>query len=159
MYQESKQSPLEVILALPESSMNITAFSPKKSLNPGHTIIESRSSSNDQEGSGNDEPHCSQQVPTDEQQDEELEQPPQKRKKNLSAGEKMYKAKLSYKREWEAKHPWIICKDPNEGISCGICKKWKTPPSESISAWSMRGLTDWNRVSELLKQHGRFPMA
>lgn len=39
-------------------------------------------------------------MPTDEQQNEKLEQPPQKRRKPPSASEKkMYKAKFSYTKE------------------------------------------------------------
>jgi len=133
--------------------MDIRAFFLQKSLNSEHATTESRTSSTDQEGAGNDEPCCSQQVPSDEEQDKELEPPPQKKRKSLLASEKkkIYKAKLSYKKEWETKYPWIICKDPNEGMFCGICKKWGSPGSRG--AWSTRGITDWNHASELLKQH------
>ena len=66
---------------------------------------------------------------------------------------KQYKAKLSYKREWENKYPWVTCKDASIGMFCTICKKWGLPTSGSRGAWTSRGITDWNHANELLRAH------
>ena len=36
---------------------------------------------------------------------------------------------------------------------CETCLKWGNPPAGSRGAWKTRGITDWNRDTELLKQH------
>ena len=66
---------------------------------------------------------------------------------------RIYKAKLSYKKEWEKKYPWVTCKDPSDGMFCETCLKWGNPPAGSRGAWKTRGITDWNHGTELLKQH------
>ena len=104
----------------------------------------------DQEALGDGQSCHSQPPPVDEQ----LEQPPQKKRQSLSVSEKkIYKAKLSYKKEWEKKYPWVICNNPSEGMFRDICQKWGTPPAGSRGAWSTRGITDWNHATKLLKQH------
>ena len=65
----------------------------------------------------------------------------------------MYKSKLSYKKEWESKYPWVTCELPSDGMFCSTCQKWGSPPAGSRGAWTTRGVTDWNHATELLKQH------
>ena len=79
---------------------------------------------------------------------------PQK-KQHQSEGEKrkVYKSKLSYKKEWESMYPWVTCELPSDGMFCSTCQKWGSPPAGSRGAWTIRGLTDWNHATELLKQH------
>ena len=66
---------------------------------------------------------------------------------------KLYKAKLSYKKDWETKYPWVYCNNASEGMFCSICKRWGKPPAGSRGAWTTRGITDWNHATELQKQH------
>ena len=63
-------------------------------------------------------------------EDEEHQQP-QKKKQHLTPCEKksIYKAKLSYKQEWEKKYAWVTCKDPSDGMFCETCLKWGNPPA------------------------------
>ena len=51
-----------------------------------------------------------------------LPTPPHSKKQQLSCSEqrKQYKAKLSYKREWEKKYLWVTYKDSNKGMFCTI---------------------------------------
>ena len=70
-----------------------------------------------------------------------------------SQKKKLYKAKLSYKKDWETKYPWVYCNDAREGMFCGTCKRWGKPPAGSRGAWTTRGIMDWNHATELLKQH------
>ena len=51
--------------------------------------------------------------------DEEHQQP-QKKKQHFTPCEKkrIYKEKLSYKKEWEKKYAWVTCKDPSDGMFC-----------------------------------------
>ena len=51
------------------------------------------------------------------------------------------------------KHVWVICELPSDGKFCSTCQKCGSPPAGSRSAWTIRGLTDWNHATELLKQH------
>ena len=69
---------------------------------------------------------------------------------------KLYKAKLSYKKDWEERYPWLSCNDPSKGMFCSICLKWGKPPAGSRGAWTTRRITDWNHATELLKQHTEF---
>lgn len=81
--------------------------------------------------------------------------PPHSKKRHLSANEKrkQYKAKLSYKTEWEAKYPWVSCKDASKGTFCTICLKRgnTTPGSRGVAS---KGITDWSHATELLRAHG-----
>lgn len=81
-----------------------------------------------------------------------LSVPPHSKRQHLSASEKrkQYKAKLSYKREWEAKYPWVSCEDVNKGMFCTICQKWGKPTPGSRGAWTSKGITDWSHATELL---------
>ena len=36
---------------------------------------------------------------------------------------------------------------------CETCLKWGNPPAGLRGAWKTRGITDWNRCTQLLKQH------
>ncbi len=84
------------------------------------------------------------------------EEPPRKKQCSqltVSEKRKLYKAKLSYKKEWEKKYPWVFCDDPSKGMFCTTCQKWGKPPAGSRGAWVTRGITDWNHGTELLKQH------
>ena len=65
----------------------------------------------------------------------------------------VYKSKLSYKKEWESMYPWVTCELPSDGMFCSTCQKWGSPPAGSRGAWTIRGVTDWNHATELLKQH------
>ena len=87
--------------------------------------------------------------------DDEEHQQPQKKKQHLTPCEKKrsYKAKLSYKKEWEKKYLWVTCKDPSDGMFCETCLKWGNPPAGSRGAWKTKGITDWSHGTELLKQH------
>ena len=66
---------------------------------------------------------------------------------------KLYKAKLSYKKEWEIHYPWLRCTDLNDGMFCNTCKKYGNAPAGCKGAWTTRGVKDWNHATELLKQH------
>ena len=83
---------------------------------------------------------------------------PQEKKQRVrmttSEKKKLYMAKLTYKKEWEAKYPWVYCNDSSLGMFCGICRKWGKNPAGSRGAWTSSGITDWNHATELLKQHG-----
>ena len=85
-----------------------------------------------------------------------LPTPPCSKKQQLSSSEqrRQYKAKLSYKREWEKKCPWVICKDSSKGMFCTICQKWDHPTAGSRGAWTSKGVTDWSHVTELSRAHG-----
>lgn len=81
------------------------------------------------------------------------EEPPRKkqcRQLTVSEKRKLYKAKLSYKKEWEKIYPWVFYDDP---MFCTTCQKWGKPPAGSRGAWVTRGNTDWNHGTEFLKQH------
>lgn len=54
---------------------------------------------------------------------------PSPKKQHLSASEKrkQYRAKLSYRPEWEKKYPWVSCTDVSKGMFCTICQKWGRP--------------------------------
>ena len=56
---------------------------------------------------------------------------PQKKKPHLSSTEKRlaYKAKLSYKKKWEDRYPWVTCENPTNGMFCSTCQKWGYPPT------------------------------
>ena len=62
-------------------------------------------------------------------------------------------SKLSYKKEWESKCPWVTCELPSDGRFCSTCQKWGSPPAGTRGAWTTRGVTDWNHPPELIKQH------
>ena len=84
------------------------------------------------------------------------EEPPRKKQCSqltVSEKRKLYKVKLSYKKEWEKKYPWVFCDDPSKGMFCTTCQKWNKPPAGSQGAWVTREITDWNHGTELLKQH------
>ena len=65
----------------------------------------------------------------------------------------MYIARLSYKREWEKKYPWVSCTDSKKGMFCTVCQKWGHPSAGSRGAWTTRGITDQKHATELLKSH------
>ena len=82
-----------------------------------------------------------------------LPTPPHSKKQQLSSSEqrKQYKAKLSYKREWEKKYSWVTCKDASKGMFCTI---WGHPTAGSRGGWTNKGVTDWSHATELLRAHG-----
>ena len=82
--------------------------------------------------------------------------PPHSKKQQLSSSEKIrqYKAKLSYKREWEKKYPWVTCQDASKGMFCTVCTKWGHPSAGSRGAWISKGISDWSHATEVLKLHG-----
>ena len=63
---------------------------------------------------------------------------------------KAYKAKLTYRRQWESTNPWAYC---NNGLFCGICQRHGKPPANARGAWTLQGIVDWNHGTEMLKQH------
>ena len=40
-----------------------------------------------------------------------------------SEKKKAYKAKLSYKKQWEIKYPWVYCTDVTQGMFCKLCQQ------------------------------------
>ncbi len=68
---------------------------------------------------------------------------------------KVYKARLSYKKQWEQTYPWVYCKDPSEGMFCKLCQKRGNPPPTARGAWTTRGMKDWNHATEQLKEHSQ----
>ena len=66
---------------------------------------------------------------------------------------KLYKARLSYKKDWEQKYPWVYCDDPKQGMFCKLCQKRGNAPSTVRGAWTTRGIQDWNHAIEQLKEH------
>ena len=53
---------------------------------------------------------------------------------------KLYKARLSYKKEWEQKYPWVYCDDSKQGMFCKLCQKRGNAPSTARGAWTTRGI-------------------
>ena len=94
-------------------------------------------------------------LPTCTDEVEEQHHMPQQKKQHLTAGErkKMYKSKLTFKKEWEKKYPWVTCTDASKGMFCRTCQKWGSPSAGSRGAWTAREVSDWNHATELLKQH------
>ena len=68
---------------------------------------------------------------------------------------KLYKARLSYKKEWEQKYPWVYCDDPKQGMFCKLCQKRGNAPSTARGAWTTREIQDWNHTTEQLKEHSQ----
>ena len=64
---------------------------------------------------------------------------------------KLYKARLSYKKEWEQKYPWVYCDDPKQDMFCKLCQKRGNAPSTARGAWTTRGIQDWNHATEQLR--------
>ena len=84
-------------------------------------------------------------------------QKPQMKKQHLTPSEKKssYKAKLSYKKEWEKEIslcPWGTCKHSCDGMLCETYQEWGNSPAGSRGAWKTTEITDWNHANELLKQ-------
>ena len=71
------------------------------------------------------------------------------------AEKKMYKSRLSYKKEWEQKYPWVSCTNVEEGMFCIFCQKSGNSPATARGAWTSRGVKDWNYATELLKLHSQ----
>ena len=40
-----------------------------------------------------------------------------------SEKKKAYKAKLSYRKQWKAKYPWVYCTDASQGMFCKLCQQ------------------------------------
>lgn len=70
-----------------------------------------------------------------------------------AAKKKVYKSKLTYRRQWESTYPWVHCSDPEKGMFCYICQKYGKPPANARGAWTSRGIADWNHATEMLKLH------
>ena len=64
---------------------------------------------------------------------------------------KLYKARLSYKKEWEQNILGCIAK---QGMFCKLCQKRGNPPSTARGAWTARGVQDWKHTTEQLREHG-----
>ncbi len=65
----------------------------------------------------------------------------------------VYKSRLSYKKDWEKIYPWVYCNDPKDGMFCRVCQSFGTASATARGAWTVRGVTDWNHATEMLKQH------
>ena len=65
----------------------------------------------------------------------------------------VYKSRLSYKKDWEKIYPWVYCTDPKEGMFCRVCQSFGRPSATARGAWTVKGVTDWNHATEMLKQH------
>ena len=48
-------------------------------------------------------------------------------------------------------YPWVQCEDPKVAMFYTLCKKWGRPPPSAKGGWRTRGIVDWNRATELLK--------
>ena len=68
---------------------------------------------------------------------------------------KLYKAWLTYRKEWEQKYPWVYCNDLKQGMFCKLCQKRGNAPSTAMVAWTTRGIQDWNHATEQLKEHAQ----
>ena len=69
------------------------------------------------------------------------------------AGKKfVYKCRLSYKKDWEKIYPWVYCTDPK---FCRVCQSFGRPSATARGTcnWTVKGVTDWNHATEMLKQH------
>lgn len=64
-------------------------------------------------------------------------------------------SKLSYKKEWEQKYPWVSCTNVEEGMFCTFCQKSGNSPITARGAWTSRGIKDWNHATEQLKLHSQ----
>ena len=70
-----------------------------------------------------------------------------------SQRKRIYKSRLSYRKEWEQKYPWVSCTNVEEGMFCTFCQKSGNSPVTARGAWTTRGIKDWNHATELLKLH------
>ena len=68
-----------------------------------------------------------------------------------SEGGKANKVRLSYRKQWEVKYPWVYCTDVTQGIFCKLCQQRGNSPATTRGAWTSWGIKDWNH--ELLKLH------
>ena len=66
---------------------------------------------------------------------------------------KGYKLKLSYRKQWEHKYPWVYCENPEKGMFCKLCQEFGRPSAQARGAWTSRGIFDWNHATENLKAH------
>ena len=65
----------------------------------------------------------------------------------------VYKSRLSYKKDWEKIYPWVYCTGPKEEMFCRVCQSFGRPSATARGAWTVKGVTDWNHATEMLKQH------
>jgi hypothetical protein len=72
------------------------------------------------------------------------------RQKSMSKGEKKraYKARLSYKSQWEQKYPWVYCSDVKQGMFCKLCQERGNPPAPTARGERSQGLEPCNGVIE-----------
>ena len=75
--------------------------------------------------------------------------------KSKAQQKKVYKARLTYRKEWIEKYPWVYCNDPQEGMFCKLCQKRGNPPPTARGAWTSRGVKDWNHATEQLREHSQ----
>ena len=75
--------------------------------------------------------------------------------KSKAQQKKVYKARLTYRKEWEEKYPWVYCNDPQEGMFCKLCQKRGNPPPTARGAWNSQGVKDWNHATEQLREHSQ----
>lgn len=83
-------------------------------------------SDNEQEMTEVDEELSSEEQSSEEIEPESTEPQPvitncqKKRRLSMSENKKAYKARLTYKKEWEKKYPWVTCDDPSNGMFCKV---------------------------------------
>ena len=69
----------------------------------------------------------------------------------------LYKARLSYKKDWEQKYPWVYCDDPKQGMFCKLCQKRGNVPSTARGAWTIGefriGITLLNNSRDIASQN------
>ena len=70
-----------------------------------------------------------------------------------AAKKKAYKSKLTHRRQWETKYPWVYCDDVEKGMFCRLCQEHGKPPANARGAWTSRGIADWNHGTDMLKLH------
>ena len=75
--------------------------------------------------------------------------------KSKAQQKKVYKARLTYRKEWEEKYPWVYCNDPQEGMFCKLCQKRGNSPPTARGAWTSRGVKNWNHATEQLREHSQ----
>ena len=73
------------------------------------------------------------------------------KKSTKAEKKKVYKYRLSYRKEWEQAYPWVYCTDPAKGMFCHLCQKHGNPPVKIKRGWTSRGICDWNHDTELLR--------
>ena len=59
---------------------------------------------------------------------------PSELRSTKAAKKKAYKLKLTYKCQWESKHPWVHCSNTQNGMFCRLCQAYCKPPGTARGA-------------------------